>query len=71
MMDEDGYERMAAFDALYIGRARRAGRVGRGVGRSDPRIRQKFDQYVNLRPMRLLPGLTSPLGESRRRRTST
>ncbi|MEO5762471.1 MAG: isocitrate/isopropylmalate family dehydrogenase, partial [Vicinamibacteria bacterium] len=25
-------------------------------------IRQKFDQYVNLRPMRLLPGLKSPLG---------
>ena len=24
-------------------------------------IRQKFDQYVNLRPMRLLPGLSSPL----------
>ena len=24
-------------------------------------IRQKFDQYVNLRPMRLLPGLKSPL----------
>src|SRR5262249_60347305 len=24
-------------------------------------LRQRFDQYVNLRPMRLLPGLTSPL----------
>jgi tartrate dehydrogenase/decarboxylase/D-malate dehydrogenase len=24
-------------------------------------IRQKFDQYVNLRPMRLLPGIASPL----------
>src|SRR6202011_3145663 len=24
-------------------------------------IRQRFDQYVNLRPMRLLPGLSSPL----------
>jgi len=24
-------------------------------------IRQQFDQYVNLRPMRLLPGVTSPL----------
>src|SRR5262249_57006039 len=24
-------------------------------------IRQRFDQYVNLRPMRLLPGLVSPL----------
>ena len=25
-------------------------------------IRQEFDQYVNLRPMRLLPGVQSPLG---------
>src|SRR5581483_5404867 len=25
------------------------------------KIRQRFDQYVNLRPMRLLPGLNSPL----------
>ena len=24
-------------------------------------LRQRFDQYVNLRPMRLLPGLVSPL----------
>jgi len=24
-------------------------------------FRQQFDQYVNLRPMRLLPGVTSPL----------
>jgi len=24
-------------------------------------IRQQFDQYINLRPMRLLPGVTSPL----------
>ena len=24
-------------------------------------LRQRFDQYVNLRPMRLFPGVTSPL----------
>jgi tartrate dehydrogenase/decarboxylase/D-malate dehydrogenase len=62
MMDEDGFERLAKFDAIYLG----------AIG--DPKVpdhiavwdlllplRQRFQQYVNLRPMRLLPGLTSPL----------
>src|SRR5262245_56142785 len=61
MMDEDGFDRLRAFDAIYFG----------AIG--DPRvpdtvtadlllaIRRRFDQYVNLRPMRLLAGLTSPL----------
>jgi tartrate dehydrogenase/decarboxylase/D-malate dehydrogenase len=62
MMDADGFERLKAFDAIYLG----------AIG--DPRVadhiavwdlllplRQKFQQYVNLRPMRLLPGLVSPL----------
>jgi tartrate dehydrogenase/decarboxylase/D-malate dehydrogenase len=62
MMDEDGFERLARFDAIYLG----------AIG--DPRVpdhvavwdlllplRQRFQQYVNLRPMRLLSGLTSPL----------
>ena len=62
MMDADGYERLAKFDAIYLG----------AIG--DPKVpdhiavwdlllplRQRFQQYVNLRPMRLLPGLISPL----------
>lgn len=62
MMDPDGLERLRDFDALYLG----------AIG--DPAvpdhvsvwelilpIRQRFDQYVNLRPMRLLPGIGSPL----------
>jgi len=61
MMDEDGFDRLRAFDAIYLG----------AIG--DPRvpdritadlllaIRRRFDQYVNLRPMRLLAGLSSPL----------
>jgi tartrate dehydrogenase/decarboxylase/D-malate dehydrogenase len=62
MMDEDGFERLGRFDAIYLG----------AIG--DPKVpdhvavwdlllplRQRFQQYVNLRPMRLLPGLTSPL----------
>ena len=62
MMDADGFERLATFDAIYLG----------AIG--DPKVadhiavwdlllplRQRFQQYVNLRPMRLLPGLVSPL----------
>jgi len=62
MMDEDGFERLKDFDAIYLG----------AIG--DPSvpdhisvwqlilpIRQKFDQYVNLRPMRLVAGAATPL----------
>ena len=62
MMKEGGIESLRAFDAIYFG----------AVGSKDVPdhvtvwdlilpIRQRFDQYVNLRPMRLLPGLKSPL----------
>jgi tartrate dehydrogenase/decarboxylase/D-malate dehydrogenase len=62
MMDADAYDRLADFDAIYLG----------AIG--DPRvpdhisvwqlilpIRQRFDQYVNLRPMRLIAGAKTPL----------
>jgi tartrate dehydrogenase/decarboxylase / D-malate dehydrogenase len=62
MMEPDGLDRLRDFDAIYLG----------AIG--DPAvpdhvsvwelilpIRQRFDQYVNLRPMRLLPGITGPL----------
>ena len=62
MMDEDGFERLAAFDAIYLGA------IGSPAVPDDVSVwelllplRQRFEQYVNLRPMRLLPGLTSPL----------
>jgi len=62
MMDEGGLDRLAAFDAIYLG-AIGAPSVPDHTAVWDlilP-IRQRFDQWVNLRPMRLLPGLTSPL----------
>jgi len=61
MMDDDGLERLRTFDAIYLGAI---GSPGVPDGLSAALIlgiRQRFDQYVNLRPMRLLPGLTSPL----------
>ncbi len=62
MMAPDGIEQVLQYDAIYLG----------AVG--DPRVpdhisarelvlpfRQRLGQYVNLRPMRLLPGIASPL----------
>jgi tartrate dehydrogenase/decarboxylase/D-malate dehydrogenase len=61
MMDEDGFDQLSKFDAIYLG-AIGAPDVPDGVSAAlILAIRQRFDQYVNLRPMRLLPGLTSPL----------
>src|SRR5688572_13836036 len=63
MMDADWLEQVSKFEAIYLG----------AIG--DPRVadhisarelilpfRQRLRQYVNLRPMRLLAGITSPLG---------
>jgi tartrate dehydrogenase/decarboxylase/D-malate dehydrogenase len=62
MMDPDGFERAAAFDAIYLG-AIGSPAVPDHIAVWDLLLplRQRFQQYVNLRPMRLLPGLTSPL----------
>ena len=61
MLDEDGFDRLAGFDAIYLGAIGAPG-VPDGVSAAlILAIRQRFDQYVNLRPMRLLPGLSSPL----------
>ena len=61
MMDEDGLTRLATFDAIYLG-AIGAPSVPDGASAALLlSIRQRFDQYVNLRPMRLLAGLSSPL----------
>src|SRR5438093_290670 len=63
MMDADGFERLAGFDAIYLGAIGAPG-VADGVSAALLlAIRQRFDQYVNLRPMRLLAGLRSPLAD--------
>jgi tartrate dehydrogenase/decarboxylase / D-malate dehydrogenase len=62
MLDADWREQLLKFDAIYLG----------AIG--DPRVsdaisarelilplRQRLGQYVNLRPMRLMPGINSPL----------
>ncbi len=61
MMPEDGFERLATYDAIYLGAIGAPG-VPDGISAAlILAIRQRFDQYVNLRPMRLLKGLASPL----------
>jgi len=62
MMDADAVDQLRAFDAIYLG----------AIG--DPKVpdhvsagelllplRRRLVQYVNLRPVRLLPGIASPL----------
>jgi len=62
MMDEDGFDRVAGFDAIYLGAIGWPGVPDDvSVWQLLLPLRQRFQQYVNLRPMRLLPGLTSPL----------
>lgn len=62
MMSADALDRLQDFDAIYMG-AVGAPAVPDHVSVWElilP-IRQRFDQYVNLRPMRLLKGIESPL----------
>jgi tartrate dehydrogenase/decarboxylase/D-malate dehydrogenase len=62
MMPEDALERLKPFDAILLGAVGAPG-VPDHVslwGLLLP-IRRTFDQYVNLRPVRLLPGIRSPL----------
>jgi tartrate dehydrogenase/decarboxylase / D-malate dehydrogenase len=62
MMPENGIEKLSSYDAIFLG----------AVG--DPKvadhvslwglllpIRRRMQQYVNVRPVRLLPGISSPL----------
>jgi tartrate dehydrogenase/decarboxylase/D-malate dehydrogenase len=62
MMPDDGIDQLKSFDAIYLGAVGFPG-VPDHVslwGLLIP-IRRKFDQYINLRPVRLLKGVESPL----------
>ena len=61
MLPEDGISRLAKFDAIYLGAIGAPTVPDRVTAELLLGIRQRFDQYVNLRPMRLLAGLSSPL----------
>jgi tartrate dehydrogenase/decarboxylase/D-malate dehydrogenase len=62
MMAEDGLETLRDFDAIYFGAVGDPG-VPDHITLWGLRLAicQGFDQYANVRPARLLPGVTSPL----------
>ena len=64
MMPEDGLEQLRHYDAIFLGAVGLPG-VPDHVslwGLLIP-IRREFQQYVNLRPVRLFPGVRSPLAD--------
>ena len=66
MMDEDGMERLKAFDAIYLGAVGAPGVPDHvSLWGLLLTIRKGFDQYVNLRPVRLLNGAPCPLKDIR------
>ena len=67
MMAEDGMEQLAKFDAIYMGAAGFPG-VPDHISLRDLLlvIRKGFDQYVNLRPVKLLKGAPCPLKDVKR-----
>jgi tartrate dehydrogenase/decarboxylase / D-malate dehydrogenase len=62
MMPEDGLDQLSRYDAILFG-AVGSPKVADHVTLRQLlfRIRQGFDQYINLRPVRLLDGVRSPL----------
>ena len=62
MMPQDGIDQLAGFDAIYLGAVGYPGVPDQISlwGLLLP-IRREFDQYVNLRPCLMLPGIASPL----------
>ncbi|WP_016855792.1 tartrate dehydrogenase [Halomonas smyrnensis] len=63
MLPDDWHSTLVAFDALYYGAIGWPETVPDHVSLwgSLLKFRREFDQYVNLRPCRLLPGIESPL----------
>ncbi len=62
MMEEDGLKQLASFDSIFLGAVGYPG-VPDHIslwGLLLP-IRQGFDQYINLRPIRLFEGIEGPL----------
>lgn len=62
MLPDDGLEQLQAFDAIYLGAVGFPG-VPDHISLRELLlvIRKQFDQYVNLRPVKLLNGIESPL----------
>lgn len=66
MMPEDGIEILSKFDAIFLGAVGAPG-VPDHISLWDLLliIRKKFDQYINLRPVKLLKGAPCPLKDAK------
>lgn len=62
MMDDDGIEKLKNFDAIFLGAVGAPG-VPDHISLWDLllTIRKSFDQYINLRPVKLLDGAPTPI----------
>ncbi|CAB3809550.1 D-malate dehydrogenase [decarboxylating] [Paraburkholderia caffeinitolerans] len=63
MMPDDWFATLKGFDAIYFGAVGWPDKVPDHISLwgSLLKFRREFDQYVNLRPVRLLPGVPCPL----------
>lgn len=63
MMPDDWFEQLKGFDAIYFGAVGWPDKVPDHISLwgSIIKFRREFDQYVNLRPVRLMPGIPCPL----------
>ena len=63
MMPDDWFEQLKGFDAIYFGAVGWPAKVPDHVSLwgSLIKFRRHFDQYANVRPVRLMPGIPCPL----------
>ncbi len=67
MMPEDWFETLSSFEAIFYGAVGWPATVPDHVSLwgSLIQFRRRFDQYVNLRPCRLMPGIATPLANAK------
>ncbi len=65
MLPDDWFDTLSRYDAIYFGAVGWPATVPDHVSLwgSLLQFRRAFDQYVNLRPVRLMPGIRSPLAD--------
>ena len=67
MMPDDWFEQLRGFDAIYFGAVGWPATVPDHISLwgSLLKFRRDFDQYVNVRPVRLMPGIPCPLANKK------
>ncbi len=67
MMPDDWFEQLSSFEAIFYGAVGWPALVPDHISLNGSLMlfRRRFDQYVNLRPCKLMPGIASPLANRR------